>query len=48
MIVDLPDEVLMSSYYAVFAGQLIAYYIAIAKGYNPDKPRHLSKELTTK
>ena len=48
IIVDLPDEGLMSSYYAVFAGQLIAYYIAIAKGYNPDKPRHLSKELTTK
>ena len=47
-IIDLPEEGLLSSYYAVFAGQLIAYYIAVCKGYNPDKPRHLSKELTTK
>jgi glucosamine--fructose-6-phosphate aminotransferase (isomerizing) len=46
--IELPEEGLMSSYYAVFAGQLIAYYIAISKGYNPDKPRNLSKELTTK
>jgi len=47
-IVDLPNEGLMSSFYGNFVGQLIAYYISIAKGYNPDKPRHLSKELTTK
>jgi glucosamine 6-phosphate synthetase-like amidotransferase/phosphosugar isomerase protein len=47
-VVDLPEEGLMSSFYGVFAGQLIAYYIAIIKGFNPDKPRHLSKELTTK
>lgn len=46
--IELPEEGLMSSYYAVFAGQLIAYYIAVCKGYNPDKPRNLSKELTTK
>lgn len=47
-IFELPAEGLLSSLYAVFIGQMIAYYISIAKGYNPDKPRQLSKELTTK
>jgi len=46
--IKLPNEGLMSSFYAVFIGQMIAYYLAITKGYNPDKPRQLSKELTTK
>jgi glucosamine--fructose-6-phosphate aminotransferase (isomerizing) len=47
-LIRLPDDGMMSSFYAVFAGQMIAYYLALAKGYNPDKPRQLSKELTTK
>jgi glucosamine--fructose-6-phosphate aminotransferase (isomerizing) len=47
-IVKIPNDGLLSSFYAVFAGQLIAYNIAIAKGFNPDKPRQLSKEITTK
>lgn len=47
-IVDLPNEGLMSSFYGNFVGQLIAYYISVERGYNPDKPRNLSKELTTK
>ena len=47
-VVDLPTEGLLSSFYGNFVGQLIAYYISVAKGFNPDKPRHLSKELTTK
>lgn len=47
-VVNLPTEGIMSSYYAVFFGQLIAYYFSLAKGLNPDKPRNLSKELTTK
>jgi len=38
----------MSSFYAVFFGQLLAYYVSLKKGFNPDKPRNLSKELTTK
>jgi glucosamine--fructose-6-phosphate aminotransferase (isomerizing) len=46
--IKLPNEGLMSSFYAVFIGQMIAYYLAITKVYNPDKPRQLSKELTTK
>ena len=47
-LVRLPSEGLLSSVYAVFVGQLIAYYLGVLKGYNPDKPRQLSKELTTK
>jgi glucosamine--fructose-6-phosphate aminotransferase (isomerizing) len=47
-IVNLPNDGMLSSFYAVFIGQMIAYYLAIAKGFNPDKPRNLSKELTTK
>ncbi len=47
-VVNLPKEGLLSSFYAVFIGQMIAYYISVAKGLNPDKPRQLSKELTTK
>ena len=47
-VVDLPNEGLLSSFYANFVGQLISYYIAVLKGHNPDKPRNLSKELTTK
>ncbi len=44
----LPSEGILSSFYAVFIGQLIAYNLAVLKGYNPDKPRQLSKEITTK
>ncbi len=47
-IFDLPSDGILSSFYAVFIGQMIAYYIAVGKGFNPDKPRQLSKELTTK
>ncbi len=47
-VVKLPNEGLLSSFYAVFIGQLIAYNLALLKGFNPDKPRQLSKELTTK
>ena len=47
-VIRLPSDGLMSSFYAVFIGQLIAYYLAVELGYNPDKPRQLSKEITTK
>jgi glucosamine--fructose-6-phosphate aminotransferase (isomerizing) len=47
-IIHLPSEGLLSSFYAVFIGQLIAYNLAVLKGFNPDKPRQLSKEITTK
>jgi glucosamine--fructose-6-phosphate aminotransferase (isomerizing) len=28
--------------------QLLAYYMAIERGYNPDKPRNLAKSVTVK
>jgi glucosamine--fructose-6-phosphate aminotransferase (isomerizing) len=47
-VIEFPNKGLLSSFFAVFAGQLIAYYLAVERGYNPDKPRQLSKEITTK
>lgn len=47
-IVEIPKEGMLSSFYAVFVGQIIAYYCSVLKGFNPDKPRQLSKEITTK
>lgn len=43
---NIPDHGIMSSFYAIFFGQFLAYYIALKKGFNPDKPRNLSKEVT--
>lgn len=45
-LVEIPNQGIMSSLYAIFVGQLLAYHISIEKGFNPDKPRHLSKEVT--
>ncbi len=45
-IVEIPNQGIMSSLYAIFVGQFLAYNISIKKGFNPDKPRHLSKEVT--
>jgi glucosamine--fructose-6-phosphate aminotransferase (isomerizing) len=28
--------------------QLLAYYMALERGYNPDKPRNLAKSVTVK
>ena len=44
--VEIPNQGILSSFFAVFVGQLISYHICLLKGYNPDKPRHLSKEVT--
>jgi glucosamine--fructose-6-phosphate aminotransferase (isomerizing) len=32
----------------VIVAQLIGYYLAIAKGYDPDKPRNLAKSVVVK
>ena len=45
-IVEFPDLGYLSSFYAVYVGQLISYYCCVSKGLNPDKPRNLSKEVT--
>ena len=47
-VVPIPNSGALSSFYAVYVGQLIAYYCSIGKGFDPDKPRQLSKEITTK
>jgi glucosamine--fructose-6-phosphate aminotransferase (isomerizing) len=33
---------------AVVPLQLLAYYIAVNRGYDPDKPRNLAKSVTVK
>jgi len=45
-VIDIPDQGIFSSLYGIYVGQLLAYYVTLEKGYNPDKPRHLSKEVT--
>lgn len=47
-LIEIPKDGLLSSFYAVFVGQITAYYCSVLKGFNPDKPRQLSKEITTK
>lgn len=47
-IFEYPDEGILSSLFGVYIGQLIAYYCAIELNYNPDKPKQLAKEITTK
>jgi glucosamine--fructose-6-phosphate aminotransferase (isomerizing) len=32
----------------VVVAQLMGYYLALAKGYDPDKPRNLAKSVTVK
>jgi glucosamine--fructose-6-phosphate aminotransferase (isomerizing) len=33
---------------SVVPAQLLGYYLALAKGYDPDKPRNLAKSVTVK
>ena len=41
---DLPDDLMVFSAITVF--QILAYYVALAKGVNVDKPRNLAKVVT--
>ena len=41
------DEVFTPVVY-IALGQLFAYYLAVAKGHNPDQPRGLSKVTLTR
>jgi glucosamine--fructose-6-phosphate aminotransferase (isomerizing) len=45
-VVEMPNQGFLSSFFAVFIGQMIGYYCCVMKGLNPDKPRNLSKEVT--
>jgi glucosamine--fructose-6-phosphate aminotransferase (isomerizing) len=44
--INIPDNGILSSFLATVPLQLIAYKLSIAKGIDPDKPRHLCKTVT--
>ncbi|MBI1999087.1 MAG: glutamine--fructose-6-phosphate transaminase (isomerizing) [Parcubacteria group bacterium] len=46
--VALPKTALLSPVASIIAAQLIAYYCALARGHDPDKPRNLAKSVTVK
>jgi len=41
-----PSNPFLSSLLVVLPLQLLSYYMAVARGYDPDFPRNLSKTLT--
>ena len=46
-IVTVPEtDTLFESMLAIIPGQLIAYYCAVLRGIDPDKPRTLAKSVT--
>ena len=42
----IPEHNVLSSLLAIIPLQLLAYYISINKGINPDKPKNLAKVVT--
>ncbi len=42
---DLGDLTILAN---IIVGQLLGYYLAVQKGYDPDKPRNLAKSVTVK
>jgi glucosamine--fructose-6-phosphate aminotransferase (isomerizing) len=48
--INLPEKILeeISPSISIIPNQLLAYYISIGKGYDPDNPRHLSKVVKLK
>lgn len=46
--IPLPDVKQFSPIVSVIPMQLLAYHLAVLKGYNPDKPRNLAKSVTVK
>ena len=45
---EVPSSGYMSALLAVVPLQRIAYDVTVGLGYDPDRPRNLAKELTTK
>jgi len=45
-IIEIPQNGPLTALLAVVPLQMIAYYLAISKGINPDKPRNLAKAVT--
>uniref|UniRef100_A0A7C1T6W7 Glutamine--fructose-6-phosphate transaminase (isomerizing) n=1 Tax=Thermofilum pendens TaxID=2269 RepID=A0A7C1T6W7_THEPE len=47
MVAELPsDDPLLTPVLSVIPLQLLAYYTAVEKGLDPDKPRNLAKTVT--
>jgi len=46
--IPIPDVGAASPIVSVVPMQLLAYYLAILRGYNPDRPRNLAKSVTVK
>ena len=45
-IIEIPKNGPLTALLAVIPLQMIAYYLALAKGVDPDKPRNLAKAVT--
>ncbi len=46
--IRVPDAGIASAIVNIIPVQLLAYYLAVAKGFDPDKPRNLAKSVTVK
>ncbi len=46
--IEVPDLGIVSSIVNVVPAQILAYYLALKKGNDPDKPRNLAKSVTVK
>jgi glucosamine--fructose-6-phosphate aminotransferase (isomerizing) len=46
--IEVPDIANLSIFPNVLIGQLLGYFLAIARGNDPDKPRNLAKSVTVK
>lgn len=46
--IEVPDTGITSSIIQVIPAQLLAYYLALRRGNDPDKPRNLAKSVTVK
>lgn len=46
--IEIPSAGWLSPLLCVFPLQLLSYELAVRRGKNPDKPRHLAKEVTVK
>ena len=45
-VITITDNDLMSPLVSVIPIQILSYYVAVSKGYDPDKPRNLAKTVT--
>lgn len=46
-VIKVPDNGALTALLATIPLQLLAYELAVARGVDPDKPRHLAKSVTT-